>query len=725
MKKLILLLCIPFFGIAQTDYELAFNSAMQDYVEMPNASAVIANKTAFSISCWVNPQANTTHSGIMGFRNNTDADFYLLQLQNTNNVEARFRNSSGINYDITATNLLDFNQWQHLVFTYDGSNINLYKDGVLISSTPANGMITQSAQSFRLAGLDFQTDVFHMNGRLDEVRLWDVALSQTEINNWMCIPIDLTHPNYNNLMGYWPLNEGTGITITDLSINSNNGTLINNPVWQPSTTCFGNVTPQLTSVPDDNFENYLEANGMGDGIALNDNVFTSAIDTLTYLDVSNQNIADLTGIEDFTTLTALNFWGNQLTNLDISNNTALTYLECNNNQLTTLDVSNNTALTTLNCHTNQLTSLDVSSNTALTTLWCQGNQLSNLDVSNNTVLTTLDCSNNQLNSLNLNGTIALIDLWANHNQLTSLDISTNTVLTTLECNYNQLTILDVRNGNNTNMITFWAFDNLNLFCIDVDDAAWSTANWTVANGNIDPQSSFSLNCIVPGCTDTLACNYDLLATVDDSSCMYLDIIAVPTSVSCFGMFDGSISATATGGTFPLQYSLGAGLSQTNGTFSNLSAGTYYIDVTDANNCTSNQMVIITTPAALSISVDSTDETSALNDGSVTAVINGGTAPYIYTWNNGIPSVSAQTTNLQVNLAPGLYTIVVTDANGCVISDSTSMNAYNPTSVINIKNPSKTLIKVTDMLGQETPSRRNAPLFYIYDDGTVEKQIIIE
>jgi plastocyanin len=57
-----------------------------------------------------------------------------------------------------------------------------------------------------------------------------------------------------------------------------------------------------TYVPDDNFENYLEANGMGDGIALNDNILTSAIDTVTNLDVSFQNILDLTGIEDFTSL---------------------------------------------------------------------------------------------------------------------------------------------------------------------------------------------------------------------------------------------------------------------------------------------------------------------------------------------------------------------------------------------------------------------------------------
>ena len=239
MKKLLLILfCFPIIGISQnTHYELEFNSATQDYVQMPNTSAVIANKTAFSMSCWVNPQANTTHSGIMGFRNNTNADFYLLQLQNTNNLEARFRNSGNINYDIVASNLLDFNQWQHLALTYDGSNIHLYKDGVLISTTPANGMITQSTQSFRLAGLDYQNDVFHMNGRLDEVRLWDVALSQTEINNWMCVPIDLTHPNYNNLMGYWKLNEGLGITTADLSINGNNGTLLGGVIWKATTNC--------------------------------------------------------------------------------------------------------------------------------------------------------------------------------------------------------------------------------------------------------------------------------------------------------------------------------------------------------------------------------------------------------------------------------------------------------------------------------------------------------
>ena len=102
---------------------------------------------------------------------------------------------------------------------------------------------------------------------------------------------------------------------------------------------------QQTFIPDDWFETYLENNGMGNGFHYDDSVFTSAIDTVTYLDLSygaGQSIGvfDLTGIEDFTDLESFNCSYNLLTSLDVSQNTALTYLLCDYNQLTSLDVSN-------------------------------------------------------------------------------------------------------------------------------------------------------------------------------------------------------------------------------------------------------------------------------------------------------------------------------------------------------------------------------------------------
>ncbi|MAM04994.1 MAG: hypothetical protein CMD06_03440, partial [Flavobacteriales bacterium] len=81
---------------------------------------------------------------------------------------------------------------------------------------------------------------------------------------------------------------------------------------------------QQTYVPDDNFEAYLEANGMGDGISNNDSVLTANINIVDSLDIHYLNISDMTGIEDFTALTFLDCSHNVLLDsLDLSNNIAL------------------------------------------------------------------------------------------------------------------------------------------------------------------------------------------------------------------------------------------------------------------------------------------------------------------------------------------------------------------------------------------------------------------
>jgi hypothetical protein len=77
-----------------------------------------------------------------------------------------------------------------------------------------------------------------------------------------------------------------------------------------------------------------------------------------------------------------------------------------------------------------------------------------------------------------------------------LDLSQNTALTILYCNNNQLVCLNVKNGNNLNFVPpsygpyFCAGFNPNLWCIEVDDVAWSNLWWW----SIDPQTSFSTNC---------------------------------------------------------------------------------------------------------------------------------------------------------------------------------------------------------------------------------------
>jgi len=133
-------------------------------------------------------------------------------------------------------------------------------------------------------------------------------------------------------------------------------------------------------------------------------------------------------------ISGLDCIGNQLTNLDVSNNSVLRELYCSESQLTSLDVSKNSELYALNCSKNQLTNLDVSQNSNLLVLDCSKNQLTNLDVSQNSGLLMLSCCENQLTSLDVSKNIGLTALLCTKNQLTNLDVSNNTALKKL-CSY--------------------------------------------------------------------------------------------------------------------------------------------------------------------------------------------------------------------------------------------------------------------------------------------------
>ena len=154
------------------------------------------------------------------------------------------------------------------------------------------------------------------------------------------------------------------------------------------------------------------------------------------------NVADLTGIENFTALKTLEVQNQQLTQLDVSKLTELETLACGGNQLTSLNVSENKKLKSLGCGNNQMeTILGLSECTALEELWCDNNQLTTLDLSKNTALATLSCTDNQLTSLDLSKNTLLERLDCYNNQLTTLDLSACTNLEYLYCNNNRLTTI--------------------------------------------------------------------------------------------------------------------------------------------------------------------------------------------------------------------------------------------------------------------------------------------
>jgi hypothetical protein len=148
------------------------------------------------------------------------------------------------------------------------------------------------------------------------------------------------------------------------------------------------------NIPDPNFKAALIASGVDTDH--DELILVSEAEAVTSLTVSNQNIADLTGIESFTHLTYLDCSHNTLTQLPLSQNTDLTYLDCSLNLLTSLDLFPNDKLVKVFCHSNQLTSFKISKfkNTTLRTIVITNNRLTSLNLKTSTYLDKLWCYNN-------------------------------------------------------------------------------------------------------------------------------------------------------------------------------------------------------------------------------------------------------------------------------------------------------------------------------------------
>jgi hypothetical protein len=188
-----------------------------------------------------------------------------------------------------------------------------------------------------------------------------------------------------------------------------------------------------------------------------------------------------------------------------------------------------------------------------------------------------------------------------------------------------------------------------------------------------------------GCMDSLACNYDSTATVDDGSCL--------TAYGCTDIAACNYDSTATCDDGSCLTAYGC---------MDVTACNYdSIATCDDGSCHffTAQIEIVLDGAMLKVEI-----VGAANN-----------PPYSFLWSNGGASFNITPTT------SGQYWCIVTNGNGC---DSTAFFNFILTSTETYISDKK-LFKITDVLGRETKGAKNEPLFYIYDDGTVEKRIVIE
>jgi hypothetical protein len=190
-----------------------------------------------TIEAWINPKGfatSTTGNSILCKHSWGSSMFgYVLRCGGSGQLSFNIGGAVGgspVGWQEALSNpgSLVLNTWQHVAGTFDGNVLTLYIDGVVAGNTSFTGTIHPSTGYKARIGALADT-VWGMsryfNGLIDEVRVWNRALSPTEIVSGMNDHIDPA--GQTGLVGYWRLNEGAGTMVNDLGNGNNNGTLVN------------------------------------------------------------------------------------------------------------------------------------------------------------------------------------------------------------------------------------------------------------------------------------------------------------------------------------------------------------------------------------------------------------------------------------------------------------------------------------------------------------------
>lgn len=206
---------------------------------------------------------------------------------------------------------------------------------------------------------------------------------------------------------------------------------------------------------------------------------------------------------------------------------------------------------------------------------------------------------------------------------------------------------------------------------------WGNPNLSIGN-RVCGLSAGRLNVSI---SDALGCKVDTNLII--SQPLPIQLQMTKTDVKCFGQQTGSATVTATGGNGNYIYQWSGGSNSGTASVSGLGSGNFSVTVQDAKACQAFASITVGQPATpLALSAAQTVRSCYNTDKSeVNANISGGTSPYKYLWSPG-----GQTTRTATNLAPGLYQLTATDANGCTATTTVLAAQWNPIQVSTIEKP---------------------------------------
>jgi len=231
-------------AFAQDGFALEFDGS-NDFVAVPDTGG-FDFESSFTVEAWIKPFSLTGTEELKGIIQGafTEPPFggggWALFLQR--NDASMFGLSvcvPGCNAAQSSSGDLAINEWQHVAGVYGSGMITLYKNGVEIASAPQTGNVTNV--DVLLLGI-WDTS---FQGRIDEVRIWNIARGGDEIQADMHIKLEGNEPG---LVAYWNFDEGEGQKASDVTPNHNDGRLGSTPGDDESDPLWVNAFAD-TSVP--------------------------------------------------------------------------------------------------------------------------------------------------------------------------------------------------------------------------------------------------------------------------------------------------------------------------------------------------------------------------------------------------------------------------------------------------------------------------------------------
>jgi gliding motility-associated-like protein len=194
-----------------------------------------------------------------------------------------------------------------------------------------------------------------------------------------------------------------------------------------------------------------------------------------------------------------------------------------------------------------------------------------------------------------------------------------------------------------------------------------TYSWN--NGQIGPTATgLAAGTYIVSVRDGSGCLHTASVNINNGSVLRTSITT--TQPNCFGAANGTATVTATGGRSPYTYSWATTPPQTGTTATGLPAGSWIVSVRDALGCVVPDTAVIGQPPALTATIQTVDvQCFNQRNGTATATVTGGTAPYTYIWN----TTQVQTGSTATGLDAGTFDVQITDSKGCTTTNTFTIN----------------------------------------------------